>query len=249
MAGIREIARDYREEIMDGIAWVAIWKTGRAWNARSFWLNGKDSIPADEIHDAERIVVEDPGAIFINEYECAHMGEGTLEDIVAGIRFHYGNGYNKLAAWLDAGDGNSISEGFPPESEGKELGQEEKAEPVGEEIYENRYNRVTPERRKGREHGKGRVSGFGGDGSVGRGLQDYRNSLPFPSSGKRGIRQGGGSRVIQKFWHASVLRHAAQGGEEPRTGDAAPPGPGRGRPYKAGDRKPAPGCQDRSRDR
>lgn len=134
MAGIREIARDYREEIMDGIAWVAIWKTGRAWNARSFWLDMEDSIPVDEIHDAERIVAEDPDAIFINEYECAHMGEGTLADIVAGIRFHYGNGYNKLAAWLDAGDENGIIEERPPESAGKELGQEEKVEPMGEEL-------------------------------------------------------------------------------------------------------------------
>ena len=52
MAGIRQIARDYKDEIMDGIAWVAIWKTGRAWNARSFWLNDKDRIERDEICDA-----------------------------------------------------------------------------------------------------------------------------------------------------------------------------------------------------
>lgn len=29
MASLKEIAREYRDEIMDGIAWVAIWKTGR----------------------------------------------------------------------------------------------------------------------------------------------------------------------------------------------------------------------------
>ena len=103
MAGIREIARDYKDEIMDGIAWVAIWKTGRAWNARAFWLDGEDKIGVDEIDDAQSIVAEDPNAVFINKYECAHMGEGTLEDIVAGIRFHYGNGYNKLVSWLDKG--------------------------------------------------------------------------------------------------------------------------------------------------
>lgn len=39
MASLREIAREYKDEIMSGIAWVAIWKTGRSWNARAFWLN------------------------------------------------------------------------------------------------------------------------------------------------------------------------------------------------------------------
>ena len=29
MASLKEIAREYRDEIMDGIAWVAIWKTGQ----------------------------------------------------------------------------------------------------------------------------------------------------------------------------------------------------------------------------
>lgn len=27
MASLREIAREYKDEIMSGIAWVAIWKT------------------------------------------------------------------------------------------------------------------------------------------------------------------------------------------------------------------------------
>ena len=139
MAGIREIARDYKDEIMDGIAWVAIWKTGRAWNARSFWLDGEDKIGVDEIDDAQRIVAEDPNAVFINEYECAHMGDGTLEDIVAGIRFHYGNGYNRLASWLDGDNEDSLSEGAPPESKGtQEHGQKAMAnktvEPMKEEL-------------------------------------------------------------------------------------------------------------------
>lgn len=141
MAGIRKIAKDYKEDIMDGIAWVAIWKTGRAWNARSFWLDAEDRIEGDEIGDAERIVAEDPDAIFINEYECAHMGEGTLEDIVAGIRFHYENGYNKLAVWLDGDNGNDdgmSKETLPVPAEMEEPRQkdmvEETVEPMGEEL-------------------------------------------------------------------------------------------------------------------
>ena len=38
MASLKEIAREYRDEIMDGIAWVAFWKQGRSWNAELFHL-------------------------------------------------------------------------------------------------------------------------------------------------------------------------------------------------------------------
>lgn len=97
MAGIREVARQYRDEIMDGIAWVAIWKIGKSWNAKAFWLNtDSDMIEDEDMQEARDIVAADANAIFINEHYCAHMGEGKLEDIVSGIRFHYENGCNML---------------------------------------------------------------------------------------------------------------------------------------------------------
>lgn len=97
MAGIREIAKEYKDEIMDGIAWVAIWKTGKSWNARAFWLNyDSEMIEDEDMQEARDIVAADANAILINEYYCAHMGNGTVEDIVAGIRFHYENNYNLL---------------------------------------------------------------------------------------------------------------------------------------------------------
>lgn len=37
MAALHEIARQYADEIRDGIAWVIIWKTGRSWHAESVW--------------------------------------------------------------------------------------------------------------------------------------------------------------------------------------------------------------------
>lgn len=98
MAGIREIARQYRDEIMDGIAWVAIWKTGRSWNARAFWLNtDSDMIEDEDMQEARDIVAADANAIFINEYYCAHMGDGKLEEIVSAIRFFYEEGWHTLA--------------------------------------------------------------------------------------------------------------------------------------------------------
>ena len=96
MADLRRIAREYRDEIMDGIAWVAVWKKGRSWDAWAFWLDDNEMIKDDEMGSARDIVAADIRAILINEYYCAHMGNGTVEDIAKGIRFHYESGYNLL---------------------------------------------------------------------------------------------------------------------------------------------------------
>lgn len=97
MASLKEIAKEYRTEIMDGIAWVAIWKTGRSWNAKAFWLNcDTEKIEVEEMEEAREIVAADENAIFINEYYVAHMGEGKLDEIMDGIRYMYENNYNLL---------------------------------------------------------------------------------------------------------------------------------------------------------
>jgi hypothetical protein len=97
MASLREIAREYKDEIMSGIAWVAIWKTGRSWNARAFWLNSDaEKIECEEMEEARAIVAADENAIFINEYYTAHMGEGKLDEIMDGIRYMYEEGYNLI---------------------------------------------------------------------------------------------------------------------------------------------------------
>jgi hypothetical protein len=97
MAELRKIAGEFRDEIMDGIVWVAVWKTGRSWNGRVFWLDEDGMIEDSEMDSAREIVAEDGCAVLINEHYCAHMGNGTIGDIAKGIRFHYGNGYNRLA--------------------------------------------------------------------------------------------------------------------------------------------------------
>lgn len=37
MASLKQIVKEYRTEIVDGIAWIVIWKKGRSWNAAAFW--------------------------------------------------------------------------------------------------------------------------------------------------------------------------------------------------------------------
>ena len=59
MAALNTIARDYADEIRDGIAWVIVWKTGRSWNATAVWL--------DPDTDTE-VLAQDPGAVMLNGY-------------------------------------------------------------------------------------------------------------------------------------------------------------------------------------
>ena len=67
MAALNAIAREWADELREGIAWVIVWKTGRSWNAQAVWLNCDDD--TFEPEDLE---------------------------LAAGIRWHYDNGYNQL---------------------------------------------------------------------------------------------------------------------------------------------------------
>lgn len=103
MGSLREEARYILDDAKAGIAWIAIWKTGRSWNAETFygveydegrsyprrpssWKMGED--------DAQRlreIFSEDDNAILVNPYYC-NLGpweEMTLESLIEGIRFQY----------------------------------------------------------------------------------------------------------------------------------------------------------------
>ena len=106
MAAINKIAREYADDIRDGIAWVIIWKDGRSWNATSVWLTIDDTFEPDDMDTVKEILEADPSAVMLNGYYCGHFGEDmTAAEIEAGIRWHYENGYNLL----------NDSTAFPPE--------------------------------------------------------------------------------------------------------------------------------------
>ncbi len=107
MAAINAIAREWADEIRDGIAWVIVWKTGRSWNAQAVWLNSDDdTFEPEDLELAREILEKDPKAVMVNGYYCGHFGEGmTVAELAAGIRWHYENGYNTL----------EDSTAFPPE--------------------------------------------------------------------------------------------------------------------------------------
>ena len=55
MASLRDTVKDYQEELRDGIAWVAFWKTGRSWNAEYFHLEMSDILYPEDRSRMEEI--------------------------------------------------------------------------------------------------------------------------------------------------------------------------------------------------
>lgn len=98
MAALKEIAREYATEIRDGIGWVIVYRTGRSWHALTVWSDlGNNEWETDDINDALEALRLDPRAVALNGYYLGHFGDMTIEDIAAGIRYHYERGTNALA--------------------------------------------------------------------------------------------------------------------------------------------------------
>lgn len=113
MAALRDIARDVAEEIRDGIGWVIAYRTGRSWSALTLLSDlGSGEWETDDLNDAIGILKTDPDAVVLNGYYCGHFGEGmTIDEIAAGIRWHYEGGHNRLADYYEVEQGlNAIEE-------------------------------------------------------------------------------------------------------------------------------------------
>ena len=99
MAALRDIARSFAAEIRDGIGWVIVYRTGRSWHGVTVWSDvASDEWETDDINEALDVLKVDPKAVLLNGYYCGHFAEDmTIDQIAAGIRWHYENGYNQLA--------------------------------------------------------------------------------------------------------------------------------------------------------
>ena len=67
----------------------------------------------DDLNDAIGILKADPDAVIVNGYYCGHFGEDmTIDEIAAGIRWHYEGGRNRLADYCEVTQGrDSLEEG------------------------------------------------------------------------------------------------------------------------------------------
>lgn len=98
MAALKGIAREYASEIRDGIGWVIVYRTGRSWHALTVWSDlGNNEWETDDINDSLEALRLDPRAVALNGYYLGRFGNMTIDDIAAGIRWHYERGTNALA--------------------------------------------------------------------------------------------------------------------------------------------------------
>ena len=99
MAALKEIAREYADEIRNGIGWLIVYRTGRSWHALTVWSDlSNNEWETDDINDALEALRLDPRAVALNGYYLGRFGDMTIDDIAAGIRWHYERGTNALAA-------------------------------------------------------------------------------------------------------------------------------------------------------
>ena len=111
MASLRDSVKDYQEELRDGIAWVAFWKQGRSWNAELFHLEVDGTLEPFDRSRLEEIKAADPAAVILNGYYCGHLGENmSLDELTAGVRYHYENSMNDIDGFIGAHDDR-----LPPE--------------------------------------------------------------------------------------------------------------------------------------
>ena len=90
MASLRDTVKDYQEELRDGIAWVAFWKTGRSWNAEYFHLEMGDYLYPEDRSRMEEIKQADPAAVVVNGYYSGYLGEDiSLDELKMCIRDRY----------------------------------------------------------------------------------------------------------------------------------------------------------------
>ena len=111
MASLRDSVKNYQDELRDGIAWVAFWKQGRSWNAELFHLEVDGTLEPFDRSRLEEIKAADPAAVILNGYYCGHLGEDmSLDELTAGVRYHYENSMNDLDGFIGAHDDR-----LPPE--------------------------------------------------------------------------------------------------------------------------------------
>ena len=111
MASLRDTVKDYQDELRDGIAWVAFWKQGRSWNAEYFHLDMDGTLYPEDRSRLEEIKSIDPAAVILNGYYCGHLGEDmSLDELTAGVRYHYENSMNDIDGFIGAHDDR-----LPPE--------------------------------------------------------------------------------------------------------------------------------------
>ena len=106
MASLRHLVRNNRDEITDGIAWVAIWKNGRSWDIHPFYYDDGSyeegyTFEPEAVEMMEEILATDPKAICINGDYHPFGCDFTTQELEDKVFFFYQMRFAQLSEFLD----------------------------------------------------------------------------------------------------------------------------------------------------
>lgn len=99
---LKNLVKESRDFITDGIAWVAIWKEGRSWKYDYFYESDGSYdeglvFDCDDMDRFETIASKDHKAICLNGYYMGFGQEDTLQEIENKILYFYLKRLNQLS--------------------------------------------------------------------------------------------------------------------------------------------------------
>ena len=105
MASLKEIVKTYKDEIVDGIAWVTIYKEGRSWKIETAFPEEGSYDDGYEFYDYDHEAMKkafetDKKAICINGYYCGFGKDFTAKEIEDKIFYFYTMRFNQLSDFL-----------------------------------------------------------------------------------------------------------------------------------------------------
>lgn len=103
MASLRKMVGMFRNELREGVAYVAFWRMGRVWDAAAFWLDENDCIEREDEKEIQEILEMDPDAVIVKGYDCCPFkmddedgAASSISFMMAHIRWRYEKHYCQL---------------------------------------------------------------------------------------------------------------------------------------------------------
>lgn len=87
MSSLRNLVRYNRDELREGIVYVAFWKNGKSWEAENFYLDIDNCFRAADLKRAEAILNADKSAIIVNGYYTCPFSNGDENEKASSIDF------------------------------------------------------------------------------------------------------------------------------------------------------------------
>lgn len=105
MSSLKDKVKEFQNDLQDGIAWIAFWKDGNSWNAQRFFLEYDGCFDAINKSYLTDIKKTDSAAVVVNGYYSGYLSEGmSLDELTAGVRHHYENGYSNIKVFIENHD-------------------------------------------------------------------------------------------------------------------------------------------------